>query len=107
MLLSSCPDLPLGFPLFGNQSIQEMWKEGPDLGLIWCSQLLIPMFRHSLRVSYHISLALEVRTMVNLTLRISGYRAVLVSTGTELTLFLVAGTVLGFGFSVRMILITR
>ena len=32
---------------------------------------------------------------------------VLVSAGTELTLFLVAGTVLGFGFSVRMMLITR
>ena len=32
---------------------------------------------------------------------------VLVSAGTELTLFLVAGTVLCFGFSVRMMLITR
>ena len=31
---------------------------------------------------------------------------VLVSAGTELTLFLVAGTVLWFGFSVRMMLIT-
>ena len=31
---------------------------------------------------------------------------VLVSAGTELTLFLVAGTVLCFGFSVRMMLIT-
>ena len=32
---------------------------------------------------------------------------VLISAGTELTLFLVAGTVLGFGFSVRMMLIIR
>ena len=32
---------------------------------------------------------------------------VLVSAGTELTFFLVAGTVLCFGFSVRMMLITR
>ena len=32
---------------------------------------------------------------------------VLVSAGTELTLFLVAGTVLCFGFSVRIMLITR
>ena len=32
--------------------------------------------------------------------------SVLVSAGTELTLFLVAGIALSFGFSVRMILIT-
>ena len=32
---------------------------------------------------------------------------VLVSAGTELTLFLVAGTVLCLGFSVRMMLLTR
>ena len=32
---------------------------------------------------------------------------VLVSAGTELTLFLVAGTVLWFAFSVRIILITH
>ena len=32
---------------------------------------------------------------------------VLVSAGTELTFFLVAGTVLCFGFSVRMMLITH
>ena len=32
--------------------------------------------------------------------------SVLVSAGTELTLFLVAGIVLRFGFSVRMMLIT-
>ena len=32
---------------------------------------------------------------------------VLVSAGTELTLFLVAGTVLWFGFSVRIMLIAR
>ena len=35
------------------------------------------------------------------------YTFVLVSAGTELTLFLVAGTVLGFGFSVRIMLITQ
>ena len=34
------------------------------------------------------------------------YMGVLVSAGTELTLFLVAGIVLCFGFSVRMMLIT-
>ena len=33
-------------------------------------------------------------------------QGVLVSAGTELTFFLVAGTVLCFGFSVRMMLIT-
>ena len=33
--------------------------------------------------------------------------SILVLAGTELTLFLVAGTVLCFGFSVRMMLITR
>ena len=32
--------------------------------------------------------------------------SVLVLAGTELTLFLVVGTVLGFGFSVRIMLIT-
>ena len=35
------------------------------------------------------------------------YVFVLVSAGTELTPFLVVGTVLGFGFSVRMMLITH
>ena len=38
-------------------------------------------------------------------MNISG--GVLVSAGIELTLFLVAGTVLGFGFSVRIMLITH
>lgn len=74
--LSSCPAFSLGFPFFGNQGIQEVWKEDPDLGLMWCPQLLIPMLRLSLRVSYHISLALEVHTIVTLTLRIFGYRQV-------------------------------
>ena len=36
----------------------------------------------------------------------AGRPLVLVSAGTELILFLVAGTALGFGFSVRMMLIT-
>ena len=35
------------------------------------------------------------------------YTVVLVSAGIELILFLVAGTVLCFGFSVRIMLITR
>ena len=35
------------------------------------------------------------------------FPSVLVSAGTELTLFLVAGTVLCFGFSVRIMLITH
>ena len=39
-------------------------------------------------------------------MNISAYDTVLVLAGTELTLFLVAGTVLCFGFSVRMMLIT-
>ena len=34
------------------------------------------------------------------------FQVVLVSAGTELTFFLVAGTMLCFGFSVRMMLIT-
>ena len=37
---------------------------------------------------------------------LTGKVGVLVSAGTELTFFLVAGTVLCFGFSVRMMLIT-
>ena len=36
-----------------------------------------------------------------------GIKGVLVSAGTELTLFLVAGTVPCFGFSVRIMLITH
>ena len=38
---------------------------------------------------------------------LAAHGGVLVSAGTELTLFLVAGTVLCFGFSVRMMLITH
>ena len=44
--------------------------------------------------------------VIFLTLILSPRAAVLVLAGTELTLFLVAGTVLCFGFSVRMMLIT-
>ena len=47
------------------------------------------------------------RTEAILLLCIRWWYAVLVSAGTELTPFLVAGTALCFGFSVRMMLITH
>lgn len=76
ILFSSFPALSLGFLFFRKQDIEEVQKGGPDLCLIWYLQLLISIFRCSLRIFYPVPLSLEVHIMVGLTLKISMYREV-------------------------------